>query len=85
MTFSQIPYQRADLAGWKQQMQDIIARFKAAKTFEEADAIYVEAATFDESSSIPIRRSASFPRFPSSPTATPWRTCCALPTRTLWP
>ena len=48
MTFSQIPYQRADLAGWKQQMQDIIARFKAAKTFEEADAIYVEAATFDE-------------------------------------
>ena len=48
MTFSQIPYQRADLAAWKQQMEDITARFKAAKTFEEADAAYREGATFDE-------------------------------------
>jgi len=48
MTFSQIPYHRADLAGWKAQMEGIIARFKAAQTFEEADAIYREAATFDE-------------------------------------
>ena len=47
MTFSQIPYVRADLEGWKQQMQDITARFQAATTFEEADAAYVEAATFD--------------------------------------
>ena len=47
MTFSQIPYHRADLEGWKQQMQDITARFQAAKTFEEADAAYVEASTFD--------------------------------------
>ena len=47
MTFSQIPYQRADLNSWKQQMEDITARFKAAATFEEADAIYREAATFD--------------------------------------
>ena len=48
MTFSQIPYHRADLAAWKQQMEDITARFKAARTFEEADAAYREAATFDE-------------------------------------
>ena len=47
MTFSQIPYHRADLTAWKQQMEDITARFKAAETFEEADAIYREAATFD--------------------------------------
>ncbi len=47
MTFSQIPYQRADLALWKQQMQDITARFLAAQTFAEADALYLEAATFD--------------------------------------
>ena len=48
MTFSQIPYRRADLALWKQQMEDIITRFKAAQTFEEADARYREGATFDE-------------------------------------
>ena len=43
MTFSQIPYQRADLAAWKEQVEDQTARFKAAKTFEEADTIYLEA------------------------------------------
>ena len=48
MTFSQIPYQRADLAAWKQQMEDITARFKVAQTFAEADAAYREGATFDE-------------------------------------
>ena len=47
MTFSQIPYVRADLEGWKQQMQAITAKFQAAATFEEADAAYLEAATFD--------------------------------------
>ena len=47
MTFSQIPYVRADLAAWKQQQEDITARFRTAQTFEEADAIYREAATFD--------------------------------------
>ena len=47
MTFSQIPYHRADLEGWQQQMQDITARFQAAQTFEEADAAYLEACTFD--------------------------------------
>ena len=47
MTFSQIPYVRADLAAWKQQQEDITAQFRAAQTFEEADAIYREAATFD--------------------------------------
>ena len=48
MTFSQIPYHRADLAAWKAQLEDITARFKAATTFEEADAAYREHATFDE-------------------------------------
>ena len=48
MTFSQIPYHRADLAAWKLQQEDITARFRAAKTFEEADAVYCEGATFDE-------------------------------------
>ena len=48
MTFSQIPYQRADLAAWKRQMEDITARFRTAKTFEEADAAYREADSFDE-------------------------------------
>ena len=48
MTFSQIPYERADLAAWKQQMEDITARFRAAQTFEEADAIYRKGSTFDE-------------------------------------
>jgi len=43
MTFSQIPYQRADLTAWKAQVEDQTARFKAAKTFEEADTIYLEA------------------------------------------
>ena len=43
MTFSEIPYKRADLARWKAQTEDLTARFKAARTFEEADAIYREA------------------------------------------
>ena len=43
MTFSQIPYHRADLAAWKTQVEDQTRRFREAKTFEEADAIYQEA------------------------------------------
>ena len=43
MTFSQIPYKRADLAHWKSMVEDLTARFTAAKTFEEADAVYYEA------------------------------------------
>ena len=43
MTFSQIPYHRADLAAWKAQVEDQTKRFREAKTFEEADAIYLEA------------------------------------------
>ena len=43
MTFSQIPYQRADLAAWKAQVEERTAKFLAAKTFEEADALYQEA------------------------------------------
>ena len=43
MKFSEMPYSRADLAAWKQQTEDLTARFLAAQTFEEADAIYREA------------------------------------------
>ena len=43
MTFSQIPYHRADLDAWKAQVEDQTKRFREAKTFEEADAIYREA------------------------------------------
>lgn len=43
MTFSQIPYERADLAAWKALVEDLTARFQAAKTAEEAIAIYEEA------------------------------------------
>ena len=42
MTFSQIPYKRADLDHWKALVEDLTTRFKAAETFEEADAIYQE-------------------------------------------
>ena len=42
MTFSQIPYKRADLDHWKALVEDLTVRFKAAATFEEADAIYRE-------------------------------------------
>ena len=47
MKFSEMPYVRADLDHWKQMVEDLIARFKAAVTFEEADAIYREAETCD--------------------------------------
>ena len=43
MTFSQIPYHRADLDAWKAQVEDQTKRFLEAKTFEEADAIYRDA------------------------------------------
>ena len=43
MTFSQIPYHRADLAAWKAQVEDQTLRFRNAQTFEEADAIFREA------------------------------------------
>ena len=47
MTFSQIPYQRADLAQWKTMVEDLTRRFLAAKTFEEADAVFYEAEVAD--------------------------------------
>ena len=47
MTFSEIPYQRADVGRWKAMVEDLIARFNAAATFEEADAIYQEAELAD--------------------------------------
>ena len=34
MKFSEMPYSRADLAAWKQQTEDLTARFLAAQTFE---------------------------------------------------
>ena len=43
MTFSQIPYKRANLAAWKAQVEDQTKRFREAKTFQEADAIFQEA------------------------------------------
>ncbi len=43
MTFSQIPYKRADLARWKTLMEELTARFRTAKTFQEADAVFYEA------------------------------------------
>ncbi len=48
MTFSQLPYQRADIESWAQQHKDITRRFIAATTFEEADEAYRQMATFDE-------------------------------------
>ena len=47
MTFSQIPYERADLAAWQAKCAELTARFKAAQTFEEADAAYYEGCTYD--------------------------------------
>ena len=47
MTFSQIPYVRADLTAWQEKYIHLTERFKAAQTFEEADAIYYEACTCD--------------------------------------
>ncbi|MDD6678276.1 MAG: M3 family oligoendopeptidase [Firmicutes bacterium] len=48
MRFSEIPYRRADLAAWKTLVEDLTARFLAADTFEEADAVYREAQTSQE-------------------------------------
>ena len=47
MTFSEIPYKRVDLENWKARVEDLIARFRAAKTFEEADAVFYEAELSD--------------------------------------
>ena len=47
MTFSQIPYKRADLQAWQEKYARLTEQFKAAKTFEEADRIYYEACTCD--------------------------------------
>ena len=43
MKFSEIPYERADLAAWEQSLREVTAAFAAAKTFEEADALYRKA------------------------------------------
>lgn len=43
MKFSEMPYERADLAAWKKTTENLTARFAAAETFEEADALYCQA------------------------------------------
>ena len=43
MKFSEIPYERADFAAWEQSLREVTAAFAAAKTFEEADALYRKA------------------------------------------
>ena len=43
MKFSEIPYERADLAAWEQSLREVTAAFAAAKTFEEADELYRKA------------------------------------------
>ena len=47
MKFSEMPYSRADLAAWKRNVEDQTARFLAAETFEQADAIYRESELAD--------------------------------------
>ena len=45
MTFNELPYKRADLEAWRKLTEDQTARFLAAKTFEEADTVFIEAET----------------------------------------
>ena len=40
MKFSEIPYERADLAAWQKSVEELTSKFQAAETFEEADALY---------------------------------------------
>lgn len=42
MKFSEMPYARPDLDAVKQQFADLLARFKAAATYAEAHAIFLE-------------------------------------------
>ena len=42
MKFSEMPYARPDLAAVKQQFADLLARFKAAATYAEAHAVFLE-------------------------------------------
>ena len=42
MKFSEMPYARPDLDAVKQQLADLLARFKAAATYAEAHAIFLE-------------------------------------------
>lgn len=42
MRFSEMPYARPDLAAVKQQFADLLARFKAAATYAEAHAVFLE-------------------------------------------
>lgn len=42
MKFSDLPYSRPDLEATKKELKEVLARFQNAKTFEEADAAYVD-------------------------------------------
>ena len=42
MKFSEMPYQRPDLDAVKQQFADLCARFKAAESYAEARAVFLE-------------------------------------------
>lgn len=42
MKFSEMPYARPDLDAVKQQFADLLARFKAAATYAEAHAVFLE-------------------------------------------
>ncbi len=42
MKFSELPYCRPNLEATKKELQEILVRFRNAKTFEEADAAYVD-------------------------------------------
>ncbi len=42
MKFSELPYSRPDLEATKKELQEVLARFRNAKTFEEADGAYVD-------------------------------------------
>lgn len=47
MKFSEIPYERADIAAWQAQTEALTAQFVTCTTFEEADAVYREAQSYD--------------------------------------
>ncbi len=42
MKFSELPYKRPDLEATKKELQEVLTRFRNAKTFEEADKAYVD-------------------------------------------
>ena len=37
MKFSEIPYERADLAAWQKSVEELTSKFQAAETFEDGE------------------------------------------------